>query len=86
MQFRQVAWNELNSYVHGGIHALANVGREQPASFIVELVFNSNGAAGLGAMSAASLTGGAARVDAVLAAQYAHIDVLPKGPPLGQPS
>lgn len=26
MQFKQVAWKELNSYVHGGVHALANVG------------------------------------------------------------
>lgn len=26
-QFKQVAWNELNSHVHGGVHALANVGR-----------------------------------------------------------
>ncbi|SKB27856.1 hypothetical protein [Luteibacter sp. 22Crub2.1] len=83
-QFKQVAWNELNSYVHGGVHALANVGREQPPLFIVELVCNSNGVAGLGAMLAASLTGDANRVDAVLAAQYAHIDVLPKGPPTGQ--
>jgi len=36
-------------------------------------------------MLAASLTGDAARIDAVLAAQYAHIDVLPKGPLLGRP-
>lgn len=84
MQFKTVAWKELNSYVHGGVHALANVGREQPASFIVQLVCNSNGVAGLGAMLGASLTGDANRVDAVLAAQYAHIDVLPKGPPLGR--
>jgi len=83
-QFKTVAWNELNSYVHGGVHALANVGRKQPASFIVQLVCNSNGVAGLGAMLAASLTGDANRVDAVLAAQYAHIDVLPKGPPMSR--
>lgn len=56
MQFMQVAWKEFNSYVHGGVHALANVGREQPVSFIIQLVCNSNGVAGLGAMLAASLT------------------------------
>jgi hypothetical protein len=83
-QFRQVAWKELNSYVHGGVHALANIGREQPAPFIIELICNSNGVAGLGAMLAASLTGDADRVDAVLTAQYTHIDCLPKGPPMGQ--
>jgi hypothetical protein len=77
MQFKQVAWKELNSYVHGGLHALANVGRKQPASFIVRLVCNSNGVARLGAILAASLTGNTDRVDAVLAAQYAHIDCLP---------
>lgn len=76
-QFKTVAWRELNSYVHGGVHALANLGGEIPSAFLVQIVTNANGVWGLAATLAASLSTDPTRAMAVINAQFAHPGCLP---------
>jgi hypothetical protein len=76
-QFKRVAWRQLNSYVHGGMHALANFGGEFPAAFLVQIVANANGVYGLAATLAASLSTDPKRIQLIVAMQLAHPECLP---------
>lgn len=76
-QFKSVAWRQLNSYVHGGMHALANLGGAFPAAFLVQIVANANGVYGLAATLAASLSNDPQRVQLAIASQFAHPECLP---------
>lgn len=76
-QFKSIAWKQLNSYVHGGMYALANLGGEIPSSFLVQIVANANGIYGLAATLAGSLSIDPHRIEAVIAVQFAHPGCLP---------
>ncbi len=76
-QFKSVAWRQLNSYVHGGMHALANFGGEIPATFLVQIVTNANGVYGLAATLAGSISTDPQRIQFAIAAQLAHPECLP---------
>jgi hypothetical protein len=76
-QFKSVAWRQLNSYVHGGMHALANFGGEFPPAFLVQIVTNANGVYGLAATLAGSLSTDPQRIQLAIAVQFAHPECLP---------
>ncbi|TPG04130.1 hypothetical protein EAH88_18655 [Rhodanobacter glycinis] len=86
-QFKSVAWRQLNSFVHGGMHALANFGGEFPAAFLVQIVANANGVYGLAATLAGSLSTDPQRIQRAIVAQRAHPECLPPftNSPLPQP-
>lgn len=75
--FKDVSWKALNSYIHGGVHALSNLGTAMPAAFLRQVFVNANGIAGLGATLAATLINDPARIHAVIGAQFTFLDCLP---------
>ena len=76
-QFKIVAWRQLNSYVHGGMHALANLSGEIPAQFLVQIVTNANGVYGLATTLAGSLSTDPQCALRAVAVQFAHPACLP---------
>jgi hypothetical protein len=56
-EFRDVQWKPLNSYVHGGIHALQRHGSGYPVQLVEQIIKSSNGLLTMTAMMAAILTG-----------------------------
>ena len=46
-QFKVIAWRQMNSYIHSGMHPLATSGQDLPEKLLVQLLKNSNGLAAL---------------------------------------
>lgn len=76
-EFREVQWKGLNSYVHGGIHALQRHGSGYPTQMIEEIIKSSNGLLSMTAMMAAILTGNETIVKDITRIQRRHKECLP---------
>ncbi|GHE84461.1 DUF6988 family protein [Thalassotalea profundi] len=76
-EFRYVQWKALNSYVHGGIHALQRHGAGYPEQLIIDIVKSSNGLLSMTAMMAAILTGNQVIAKDVSQIQRRHEECLP---------
>jgi hypothetical protein len=76
-EFRNVQWKALNSYVHGGIHALQRYGAGYPEELIKEIVKSSNGLLSMTAMMAAILTGNDVIAKDITKIQRRHEGCLP---------
>jgi hypothetical protein len=77
-EFRDVQWKGLNSYVHGGIHALQRHGSGYPVQLIEQIIKSSNGLLTMTAMMAAILTGNDAISKDMTRIQRRHKDCLPE--------
>lgn len=77
-EFRDVQWKGLNSYVHGGIHALQRHGSGYPVQLVEEIIKSSNGLLSMAAMMAAILTGNEVIVEDITRIQRRHKDCLPE--------
>lgn len=76
-EFREVQWKGLNSYVHGGIHAMQRHNNGYPVQLIEQIIKYSNGLLTMAAMMAAILTGNPAITKDITRIQYRHKDCLP---------
>ncbi len=76
-EFREVQWKALNSYVHGGVHALQRHGAGYPEQLIKDIVKSSNGLLSMTAMMAAILTGNDVIAKDVAKIQRRHEACLP---------
>jgi hypothetical protein len=76
-EFRDVQWKGLNSYVHGGIHALQRHGSGYPIQLIEQIIKSSNGLLTMTAMMTAILTGNDAISKDITRIQSRHRDCLP---------
>lgn len=76
-EFKDVQWKALNSYVHGGIHALQRHSAGYPEQLIIEIVKSSNGLLSMTAMMAAILTGNQVIAKDITKIQLRHKDCLP---------
>jgi len=76
-EFRDVQWRVLNSYVHGGIHALQRHGAGYPEQLIKDIIKSSNGLLTMTAMMAAILTGNEHIVKDITKIQRRHEGCLP---------
>jgi hypothetical protein len=54
--FREVSWRSLNSYVHGGIHALRRKADGYPVQLVLDVIRNSNALSTMAGMTASLLT------------------------------
>jgi hypothetical protein len=72
-EFRDVQWKGLNSYVHGGIHAMQRHGSGYPVQLIEQIIKSSNGLLTM----AAILTGNPAITKDITRIQRRHKDCLP---------
>ncbi|GEA07512.1 hypothetical protein KUL42_22730 [Alteromonas sp. KUL42] len=76
-EFRDIQWKALNSYVHGGIHALQRHGTGYPEKLVKDIIKSSNGLLTMTAMMAAILTGNKLIVQDISRIQLKHKDCLP---------
>lgn len=76
-EFKDVQWKALNSYVHGGIHALQRHGAGYPEKLVIDIIKSSNGLLSMTAMLAAILTGNKVIAKDVSRIQRRHEDCLP---------
>ncbi|WP_182440075.1 DUF6988 family protein [Colwellia sp. RSH04] len=76
-EFKDVQWKGLNSYVHGGIHALQHHSAGYPEQLVIDIVKSSNALLSMTAMMAAILTGNKVIAKDVSQIQNKHKDCLP---------
>ena len=76
-EFKEVQWKALNSYVHGGIHALQRHSAGYPEQLVIDIVKSSNGLLSMTVMMAAILTGNKIIAKDVSRIQRRHKDCLP---------
>lgn len=76
-EFKDVQWKALNSYVHGGIHALQRHSAGYPEQLVIDIVKSSNGLLSMTVMMAAILTGNKIIAKDVSRIQRRHEDCLP---------
>lgn len=77
MQFKDVSWNSLNSFVHSGIHPLQRKLGGYPESLLQQIVVMSNGLLLITGMAFAVLSGRQGLTKSVAALQGRFIDCLP---------
>lgn len=65
VEFKEHQWKPLNSYVHGGLHAIDRHSRGYPIELLKQVLKSSNGVNGLLAMFTAVLSGDRDNVKAV---------------------
>lgn len=78
LQFRQVCSRALNSFVHGGLHALRRCTDGFPSPLILDVLRNSNGLLTMTGMTMAILSGNAAIARAISRIQPEFADCLPQ--------
>ena len=57
LEFKEYSWKPLNSYVHGGLHAIDRHSKGYPVKILEQALKASNGVNGMVGMFAAILTG-----------------------------
>lgn len=77
-EFRDVQWKALNSYVHGGVHALQRHSAGYPVQLIEDIIKSSNALLSMTAMMAAILTGNHVIAKDISSIQRRHKGCLPK--------
>ena len=75
--FKEVSWAGLNSFVHGGVHALSRSAEGFPTKLALDLLRNSNGLTTMTGMTLAVLTGEQLRASAMSRIQRDYADCLP---------
>lgn len=76
-QLKQDHWKPMNSYVHGGIHAVVNFGVGYKPAFLLQIIRNSNGLSTMAAMVGAMLSGDPRLTGQMKTIQLAFLDCLP---------
>lgn len=57
LEFKEFSWKPLNSYVHGGLHAIDRHSKGYPLPILVQALKASNGVCGMSGMFAGVLAG-----------------------------
>ena len=77
VHFKDISWNAMNSFVHGGIHPLRRNADGFPVHLALQVLRNSNGLSTMTAMTMAVLTGDEAITKPMSKVQPAFADCLP---------
>ncbi|QIL73317.1 hypothetical protein G7048_01065 [Diaphorobacter sp. HDW4B] len=75
--FKDVSWNAMNSFVHGGIHPLRRSAEGFPVHLALQVLRNSNGLTTMTGMTMAILTGDETIAKPMSKIQPAFADCLP---------
>lgn len=78
VQFKDVSWQSMNSYVHGGIHPLRRQSEGFPVHLALQILRNSNGLLTMTGMMLTLLTGDAVVTTAMRRIQPSFADCLPE--------
>ena len=76
LEFREYSWKPLNSYVHGGLHAIDRHSKGYPVEILEQALKASNGVNGMTGMFASVLTGDQHLVDEVSKSYQDHSDIF----------
>jgi len=76
-QFKDVSWNAMNSFVHGGIHPLRHSVDGFPVHLALQVLRNFNGLSTMTGMTMAGLTGEESIVKLMTKIQPTFADGLP---------
>ena len=82
IQFKDISWSAMNSYVHTGIHPLRRHLEGYPAQLVLQVLRNSNGLMTMTGMLAAILTGNDCCINPMRVIQTKFKDCLPPLNPL----
>ncbi|MEW5511980.1 hypothetical protein ABGT16_05105 [Pseudomonas asiatica] len=82
IQFKDISWSAMNSYVHSGIHPLRRHLEGYPAQLLLQVLQNSNGLMTMTGMLAAILTGNECCINPMRVIQVKFKDCLPPLTPL----
>ena len=77
IHFKDVSWNAMNSFVHGGIHPLRRSADGFPVHLALQVLRNSNGLSSMTGMTMAVLTGDEAIAMPMSKIQLPFADCLP---------
>jgi hypothetical protein len=77
VQFKDMSWHAMNSFVHGGIHPLRRSSEGFPIPLALQVLRNSNGLATMVGMVLATLTGDEAIAKPMSKIQPEFADCLP---------
>lgn len=77
VHFKDLSWNAMNSFVHGGIHPLRRNTDGFPVHLALQVLCNSNGLSTMTAMTMAILTCSEAITRSMSKLQPAFADCLP---------
>lgn len=70
-EFKHYSWSALNSFVHGGLHAVSRHSKGFPSELVRAQVLNSNGLLGIGG-NLLLILGGVSPEEGRMAAIYAE--------------
>lgn len=78
VQFKDVTWSAMNSYVHSGIHPLRRHAEGYPLPLVLQILQSSNGLLTMTGMVAAILTGDERCIEPMRKIQTRFSDCLPE--------
>lgn len=78
VQFKDVSWHAMNSFVHGGIHPLRRSAEGFPVHLALQVLRNANALATMTGMALAILTGDEAIAEPMSKIQPEFADCLPE--------
>lgn len=78
VQFKDVSWHAMNSFVHGGIHPLRRSAEGFPVHLALQVLRNANALATMTGMALAALTGDEAITKPMSKIQPEFADCLPE--------
>ncbi len=78
VQFKDVSWHAMNSFVHGGIHPLRRTAEGFPVHLALQVLGNANALATMTGMALAILAGDAAITKRMSTIQPEFADCLPE--------
>lgn len=78
VQFKDVTWGAMNSYVHSGIHPLQRHAEGHPLPLVLQIIQSSNGLLTMTGMLAAILTGDPRCYEPMKEIQMRFRDCLPE--------
>jgi len=76
LEFKEYSWKPLNSYVHGGLHAIDRHSKGYPVQILKQALKASNGVNGIVGMFAAVLTGNQLLVKEVSRSYEEYSDIF----------
>ena len=76
LEFKEYSWKPLNSYVHGGLHAIDRHSKGYPLHILEQALKASNGVTGMVGMFASILTGDQLLVDEVSKSYEEYSDIF----------
>lgn len=78
LEFKEYSWKPLNSYVHGGIHAVHRHSRGYPIHLLCQVLKASNGLSVMGGMLLVVLSGDQTQSQRIMEINEEFLDCLPE--------